>query len=71
MSIVKKILAALVAVYQSEPAVVIGVVVAGVVAVATSLGIVVDQASVQSVVAYVLSILFGAVAIRSQVTPSK
>jgi hypothetical protein len=55
--------------YNREPARFVAFVLSGVVAVATALGIVVDEESLGEIVAYVVVILFGGEATRRKVTP--
>jgi hypothetical protein len=74
MKLLKKAFGALKTLVQSalttEPALVVGAVVAVVGAVVGALGIVVPIASVSQIVGYVVAVLGGAVTIRSQVSPS-
>lgn len=69
MSILKSVLAFLRGLIAKEPAVVVSTVVAGVIALAGAFGVVLDVQSVTTVVAEVVAILVGGVAVRSQVTP--
>lgn len=57
--------------YQHEPARFIALVVAGVVAVASALGVVVDKQDAIQIVALVAAVLFGGEATRRRVSPSK
>ena len=56
--------------YNREPARVIAVVVSAVVALATALGIVVDEESLGEILSYVAVILLGGEATRRKVTPA-
>lgn len=68
-NIISTIIARIKSLYTQEPAVVISAAAAAIVFVAANFGIVVDQTSVLSALAYVLPILFGGVIIRSKVSP--
>lgn len=58
-------------IYRREPARVVALVVAAAVSVATALGFVVEEQSLGSIVALVLTVFLGGEATRSKVTPER